>query len=194
MVGSGADTKVAAILSDVEVIAVGQMYEKQGRSAGAMPASSVTVAVSPEDTQKLIKAVAASKLYLALRNASDHAPVTTVDVTALFPAKVGNGLTTTASRDDLAPFKLTTLPAPPDPSPNTIGPEHPMVNGVAPPPPPLHEIEIWTGSRKDVVSVPRGLSLAEKRSRPGGQIQFVPAWLGFRSYRGPIFFANKASF
>jgi pilus assembly protein CpaB len=156
MVGSGADTKVAPILSDVEVIAVGQMYEKQGRNAGATPASSVTVAVSPEDTQKLIKAVAASKLYLALRNASDHTPVTTVDVTALFPVKADSSLTTTANRgiDLPAPPVLPTI-APPDGGAAQSVPGLPQMN-ITPLPPPLHEIEIWTGSKKDVITVPKG--------------------------------------
>ncbi|NJL72737.1 MAG: Flp pilus assembly protein CpaB [Candidatus Competibacteraceae bacterium] len=85
MVGSGQETKVAPILSDVEVVAVGQQFEREAKGQ-ATPASSVTVAVSPEDTNKLIKAVAASKLYLSLRNDKDHMPVTTVDVTALFAA------------------------------------------------------------------------------------------------------------
>ncbi len=155
MVGSGADTKVAPILSDVEVIAVGQMYEKQARNAGATPASSVTVAVTPDDTQKLIKAVAASKLYLALRNANDHSPVTTVDVTALFPVKADSGLTTTASRESDLP-RPPELPVIAPPDGNSRLPGFPQINGTAPLPPPLHEIEIWTGSKKDVIAVPKG--------------------------------------
>ncbi len=68
MVGAGAETKASPILSDIEVIAVGQSYQRQAGATAATPASSVTVAVTPEDAQKLVKAVAASKLYLALRN------------------------------------------------------------------------------------------------------------------------------
>jgi len=158
MVGSGADTKVAPILSDVEVIAVGQMFEKQAHNAGATPASSVTVAVNPDDTQKLIKALAASKLYLALRNANDHSPVTTVDVTALFPVKADSGLTTTANRENELPrpLELPTIPPPPDGTFKSGAPGFPQINSSAPLPPPLHEIEIWTGSKKDVISVPKG--------------------------------------
>jgi pilus assembly protein CpaB len=155
MVGSGADTKVAPILSDVEVIAVGQMYEKQTRGAAPMPASSVTVAVNPQDTQKLIKAVAASKLYLALRNASDHAPVTTVDVTALFPVKASNPLTASAGEGGVSPLTLPIPPSPDLPTPAQMSTGMPQLNNTTPPPPPLHEIEIWTGSKKDVVTVPR---------------------------------------
>lgn len=86
MVGSGAETKAKPILSDVEVIAVGQTYQRttSNGTTTASPASSVTVAVTPEDTTKLIKAVLASKIYLSLRNNSDHTPVATVDVTSLF--------------------------------------------------------------------------------------------------------------
>ncbi|MBS1994584.1 MAG: Flp pilus assembly protein CpaB [Cyanobacteria bacterium SZAS LIN-2] len=156
MVGSGADTRVGPILSDVEVIAVGQLYEKQARTSVATPASSVTVAVTPEDTQKLIKAVAASKLYLALRNANDHVPVATVDVTALFPVKVDNSLTTTASRgNDLPAPPTLPLPGMPDAPNSQPMPGFPQAN-TTPLPPPLHEIEIWTGAKKDVVTVPKG--------------------------------------
>jgi Flp pilus assembly protein CpaB len=62
MVGSGAETKVAPVLSDVEIIAVGQMYQKQPGGTAAVPANSVTCLVSPEDAGKLIKAISASKL------------------------------------------------------------------------------------------------------------------------------------
>ncbi len=154
MAGAGAETRVAPILSDVEVIAVGQMFEKQGHGATANPANSVTVAVSPEDTQKLIKAVAASKLYLALRNASDHAPVVTVDVTALFPVKADTTLTTTASRNLDLP--VPPLPVVPLPDGNTAQPGPASITATPSLPPPLHEIEIWTGSKKDVISVPKG--------------------------------------
>ena len=158
MVGSGQDTKVAPILSDVEIVAVGQMFEKQQHGSGATPASSVTVAINPSDTQKLITAIAASKLYLALRNASDHTPVTTVDVTALFPIKAAGGTNLGEISSNTLPSPMQTpLPTlPPGTEPtflnNSGGPSMPVV---APVPPPLHEIEIWTGGKKDVISVPR---------------------------------------
>lgn len=148
MVGTGADTRVAPILSDVHVIAVGQMYEKS-RGQAAVPASSVTVAVSPEDTQKLVKAIAASKLYLALRNLKDHAPVATVDITSLFPHKVEAAQATVAFENQSPQLPLPPLP----PVPETQLPAALSQNG-APMPPPLHEIELWSGSKKDVLSVP----------------------------------------
>ncbi len=153
MAGSGADTRVAPILSDVQVVAVGQMFERQAKSAGASPAGSVTVAVSPDDTQKLIKALAASKLYLSLRNGNDHTPVATVDVTALYPRQTR--LATTG--DAPSPGSISMLPPPPLPTSMAFeGNSQPAQNANVTLAPPLHEIEMWTGSKKDVVSVPNG--------------------------------------
>ncbi|MBC7996752.1 MAG: Flp pilus assembly protein CpaB [Leptolyngbya sp.] len=146
MVGAGTDTKAAAILSDVEVIAVGQTYQRQPGSNTASPASSITVAVSPEDTQKLIKGVAASKLYLALRNDKDHSPIATVDVTALFPksVKTGNEIAM------LQPPNHFSLPEPPMLNDASLNSQTAIAT---PPSVPLHEIDVWTGGKKDVVSV-----------------------------------------
>lgn len=147
MVGAGADTKASPILSDIEVIAVGQTYQRQPGQQAATPASSVTVAVTPEDAQKLVKAVAASKLYLSLRNEKDHQPIATVDVTSLFAKPV---------KADPAVAIL------PEPTRFNV-PEPPSLNGLGvteqssaalPPQQPPHEIEVWAASRKDVVSVP----------------------------------------
>jgi pilus assembly protein CpaB len=151
MVGSGAETKASPILSDVEVIAVGQMYQKNPGATTAVPASSVTVAVSPEDASKLIKGIVAGKLYLTLRNEKDHTPVATVDVTSLFAKPP-------AAKSDLAALPPpSALPPPPLPgAPDAAGgmPGAGMP-AAPPPPPPLHEIEIWSGSKKDVLSVPK---------------------------------------
>ncbi len=147
MVGAGADTKASPILSDIEVIAVGQTYQRQPGQQAATPASSVTVAVTPEDAQKLVKAVAASKLYLSLRNEKDHQPIATVDVTSLFAKTV---------KADPAVAIL------PEPTRFNV-PEPPSLNGLGgteqssaalPPQQPPHEIEVWAASRKDVVCVP----------------------------------------
>ncbi len=148
MVGAGAETKASPILSDIEVIAVGQSYQRQTGSTTATPASSVTVAVTPEDAQKLVKAVAASKLYLALRNDKDHRPIATVDVTSLFAKPVH-------PNQDIALNvpEPTRLSIPEPPSLSNLG--NPAESSVATAPPmPPHEIEVWAASRKDVVSVP----------------------------------------
>ena len=155
MVGAGGETKAAPILSDVEVIAVGQTFQKAPSGTAAAPASSVTVAVTPEDAQKLLKAINASKLYLTLRSGTDHTPVATVDVTSLFPKAAA-----------IPKDAITSLPPPQSlPPPPLPGPDAgPMPPGGLMPmvwhqpvnvPPPVHEIEIWSGSKKDVLSVPK---------------------------------------
>lgn len=154
MVGAGAETKVSPILSDVEIIAVGQIFDRQAKGQTAVPASSVTVAVSPDDTQKLIKAVAASKLYLSLRNDKDRSPVATVDVTSLFAQPKRNDLQ--AQADNVPLLTSNILPPPLPTAGGTTGAiESSSTAAVVPVPPPLHEIEIWSGSKKDVLSVPR---------------------------------------
>jgi pilus assembly protein CpaB len=154
MVGGGGDTKVAPILSDVEVIAVGQMYQKAPGGTAAVPASSVTVSLSPEDANKLIRSITASKLYLTLRNDKDHQPVATVDVTSLFvkPAAPKSDISSLPPPSALPP---PPLPGAPDAGPMPMGGPGGMSMNAAPPPPPLHEIEIWSGSKKDVLSVPK---------------------------------------
>jgi len=148
MVGSGADTKAKPVLSDVEVIAVGQTFQKTPGAAQATPASSVTVAIGPDDAQKLIKSVLASKIYLSLRNNMDHVPVATVDVNSLFAKPpVANSEISMA----------TTLPPLPPPLvggndlPNLTA--NPNQSASAPVPMP-YEIEAWSGSKKDVITVP----------------------------------------
>lgn len=154
MVGAGSETKVAPILSDVEVIAVGQMYQKQPGVTQAVPANSVTVAVNPEDAQKLVKGVAASKVYLSLRSQGDHSPVVTVDVTSLFPRKLNEDST------QIAAAQVGDLPPPPPILPNAPGIEAPSF---APGDPQAtaeairkanHEIEMWNGGNKQVVELP----------------------------------------
>jgi pilus assembly protein CpaB len=148
MVGSGAETKVAPILSDVEVIAVGQLYQKSLAQSNAIPSSSVTVSVNPTDTTKLIKAISASKLYLALRSYKDHTPVATVDVTSMF-ACGGKEESTIGTIVPPPPVNLRSLDAE-------------EVNGIVgaktadPPPVPMHEIEVWKSSAKDVLTFPSG--------------------------------------
>jgi pilus assembly protein CpaB len=146
-VGAGAETKVAPVLSDVEVIAVGQIYQKQAGAAGATPASSVTVAVSPEDGAKLVKSVKAGQLYLSLRSDKDHSPVAVVDVTSLFrkPQVVAQ----------VVPADIPSLPP--------ISMSSPQFGGPGPAPGMLpkqelqqHEIELWNGGKKEVLSVPQG--------------------------------------
>jgi len=149
--GSAGETKAAPVMSDVEVIAVGTTYQKAPGQSTANPAGSVTVAVTPEDAVKLIKAISAAKPYLVLRNDKDHSPVAVVDVKDLFPKP-------RKEAEEVAALPAPNLPPPPlpgAPSGDLGAPGAPAANA-PPPPPPMHEIEMWSGSRKEVLSVPQG--------------------------------------
>lgn len=145
LVGSGADTKAAPILSDVEVIAVGQMYQKNP-GAASTPANSVTVAVAPDDAQKLVKAIVAGKIYLSLRNDGDHTPVATTDVTNLYKK--------TEAGKQISMLPANILPPPLPINTQTDAQSMGTQMESVPMPKPLHEIELWSGSKKDVLSVP----------------------------------------
>ncbi len=164
--GSAADTKASPILSDIEVIAVGQTFQKAGAGSGqaAAPASCVTVAVTPEDADKLIKAIMAAKLYLTLRSEKDNTPLATVDVTSLFQ-KAGDNGSSGGSNPNMPSDTTANLPAPnslpaPPPIPGAgdsgVSPDTGNGGGGDVAPPPLHEIEIWSGSSKNVLQVPQG--------------------------------------
>jgi len=149
--GSAGDTKAAPVMSDVEVVAVGTTYQKAPGTSAANPAGSVTVAVTPEDAIKLIKAISAAKPYLVLRNDKDHSPVAVVDIKDLFP-KAKKEAT------EVAALPAPNLPPPPlpgAPSGGDLG-GGPGPSAAPPPPPPMHEIEMWSGSKKEVLSVPQG--------------------------------------
>lgn len=149
MVGSGADTKAAPILSDVQVVAVGQMYQKTP-GGSATPASSLTVAVNPSEAQKLVKAISASKIYVSLRNTNDHEPVATVDVTQMY--KKENSKNLISSIENLpSPSNLT-----PPPLPDMNVPGVPAAQSATGFQPTNHEVELWSGSKKDILTVPRG--------------------------------------
>ncbi len=86
MVGSGPETKVSPILSNIEVLAVGQIYNKAEYEAikESRPTSPITVAVTPQEAARLMQGISAGKLYLALRNEKDRQPLATVEVKSLF--------------------------------------------------------------------------------------------------------------
>lgn len=149
--GGGADTKAAPVLSDVEVIAVGTTYCKAPGETQATQASSITVLVNPDDAEKLVKAVTAGKPYLTLRNEKDHSPLATVDITALFPKPPKAEEAGGEIASSLPPPSL-----PPPPLPGAPGPGDAGAANAPPPPPPMHEIELWSGSKKEVLSVPQG--------------------------------------
>jgi pilus assembly protein CpaB len=146
--GSAENTKAAPVMSDVEVIAVGTTYQRAPGSTSANPAGSVTVAISPEDSIKLVKAISATKLYLTLRSDKDHTPIAVVDVRDLFPKHAQ--ATEIASLPEAMP-----LPPPP-PQAFSAATATDTKQGAVMQIPPQHEIEMWSGSKKDVLSVPQG--------------------------------------
>lgn len=142
-VGSGPDMKTGVVLSNVEVIAAGSQYRREPGPVNPINTGALTVALSPDDSQKLIEASQAGKLYLMLRKDNDNSPLATTATTALFPKSSGD------IGDLPAPGPDAAMPPPP------VNGSMPAVDE-PPPPPPLHEIEVWSGSRKDVLSVPKG--------------------------------------
>jgi pilus assembly protein CpaB len=143
--GSGSDSRAVPILSDVEVVAVGQTYQKKSGTTEAQPTSSVTVAVLPCDGQKLINAMSAGKLYCLMRNQSDHAPVAVRDVTRILTAdkktQASEPELTSAPRMDVSPSAVS---LPPDPGrlPEIQTPQL------------QHNVDIWSGDKKDALSFP----------------------------------------
>jgi pilus assembly protein CpaB len=83
IVGSGVGIKAQPILSDVEVLRVGQNHEKQLGPRSCNSVTSFTVALAPTDATKLAKAVTVGKLYLTLRRDQDHTPVAIVDINSM---------------------------------------------------------------------------------------------------------------
>jgi pilus assembly protein CpaB len=83
IVGSGVGIKAQPILSDVEVLRVGQNHEKQLGPRSCNSVTSFTVALAPNDATKLAKAVTVGKLYLTLRRDQDHTPVAVVDINSM---------------------------------------------------------------------------------------------------------------
>jgi pilus assembly protein CpaB len=138
--GSGHETKTGCILSDVELLAVGSTMQRTGNDTNAAnQVSTVTVALTPDDTTKLIKAeVASGKLYLALRGDRDHTPVAVVDVTSLYPRM--------ASQFQ-APPNLPPLSA----TPAIVESD---TRQVILPRARNHEVEMFAAGQKQVVAVP----------------------------------------
>lgn len=137
-VGAGAETKTRAILSDVRVVASGTTYQKIPGQQGAVPASTVTVAVPPLEASKLISAMAAGRIYLTLRSDRDHAPIQVSDINTLFkkPAPV------------IIAESVTPLPPPLPPlQPQVQLPEEGVRN-------PIHGIELYAGANKNVIAAP----------------------------------------
>ena len=142
--GSGADGRVLPILSDVQVVAVGQTYQKKPGQDEAQPTSSVTVAVMPGEAQKLINAMSSGKLYCLMRNQSDHTPLAVRDTSSLFAS------TRPAQESEPTLTSSRTLPATPSAIPSRISPA-PEISPKTDP----HNVDVWFANKKDALSFPK---------------------------------------
>lgn len=135
--GTGNESKTAMILSDVQIIAVGQQFKKDNGTE-AQPVNSVTVSVSPQDAGKLANAMSTGKLYCLMRNSKDYSPVQTMDVSRAFP-KAETPKSDLASMQESLPLPaVTKLPPPQLPK---------MTEEQAR----LRNVDMWAGSKKDQV-------------------------------------------
>jgi len=141
LAGSGPDTKACPVLSDVEVIATGQIFEKTSGTGGPVPTNSFTVAVTPDEARQLMKAISASKLYVALRNPIDHTPLPTEDISNLFKKP-----------NDSGAKPLAIMPGPPTVLPDRSIRQEPPGQKATAPEAKAHEVEMWFASKKDIVS------------------------------------------
>jgi pilus assembly protein CpaB len=73
-----ANTLTRVVLSNIQVLTAGTMYDtERGRQGNAMPATVVTLLVTPEDAERLTLAQSAGAITLVLRNPLDVAPTDT---------------------------------------------------------------------------------------------------------------------
>jgi pilus assembly protein CpaB len=121
-VNQQSDTMTRAVVSNLLVMAAGTRYDQgQTRDGKPIPTSVVTLAVTPEDAERIALAAAAGRIVLALRNPLDNEPTKTPGV------------------------RLAALMGPPAPPPveKTVKGRK-MVVAVAPPPPQPQARSIYT--------------------------------------------------
>ena len=124
------------VLEDLRVLAVGQTIEQKDNKPITVP--TITVAVTPEDAEKLALAILDGKINLVLRNFMDNAVVTTagMDKTRLL-ASYRSGPYVAAEKETVKPIRGAKIKA------------------QQPPPPPavkrkVHEVEVIKGNKRSV--------------------------------------------
>ena len=128
-VNQQSDTVTRAVISNLLVMAAGTRYDQgQTRDGKPIPTSVVTLAVTPEDAERVALASTAGRLVLALRNPLDNEPTKTQGV------------------------RLTSLMGPPAPPPveKTVKGRK-MVVAVAapqPPPPKIYTVETIKAAKR----------------------------------------------
>lgn len=79
--GGQNDSMTRVVVSDVEVLTAGtRMDQEKARDGQAIPASVVTLLVTPEDAEKIALASSEGSIMLTLRNPLDRAPTETLGV------------------------------------------------------------------------------------------------------------------
>jgi pilus assembly protein CpaB len=79
--GGQNDSMTRVVVSDVEVLTAGtRMDQAKSRDGQAIPASVVTLLVTPEDAEKIALAANEGSIMLTLRNPLDRAPTQTMGV------------------------------------------------------------------------------------------------------------------
>jgi len=124
------------VLENIRVLAAGQTIEQKDNKP--ITVNTVTVAVTPEDTEKLALATSDGKIVLVLRNFMDNAVVTTagMDKTRLL-ASYRSGPSVAAEKETVKSKRGAKFKAP------------------QPPPPPavmrkVHEVEVIKGNKRSV--------------------------------------------
>ncbi|MCX8003921.1 MAG: Flp pilus assembly protein CpaB [Burkholderiaceae bacterium] len=90
--GNGTETTLT-LLSNVEVLATGQVIRKRSEQEGERSFSTVTLSLAPEDAQRVIVAKSSGKLTAVLRHPDDAAPnhLTGMTIHELMAPRTANG-------------------------------------------------------------------------------------------------------
>ena len=132
----GSETMTRVVVSDVEVLTAGtRMDAAKARDGQAIPASVVTLLVTPDDAERIALASSEGSIMLTLRNPLDRNPTKT------------QGVRTAA---------LLGAPAP-QPIVKADGPRRIAVRAPAPPPPPpapkVYTVETIRGAKRAVEDI-----------------------------------------
>jgi pilus assembly protein CpaB len=92
--GSSTSETTFPLMSNVEVLATGQIIRKRDGTNQPKTYTTITMSVSPEDAERIVVAKASGKLTAVLRNPEDERPnaTTAMNIDDLMPKKAKKGL------------------------------------------------------------------------------------------------------
>jgi pilus assembly protein CpaB len=130
----GDEQQTTTVLENVLVLANGTQLERDA-SGRAQNAPVITLAVSPDDAQKLTLASTEGRIQLALRNPTDtrQTELTTVSTRTL--------------------FRMGSVPVAPKQQPTRPKPK--ATAAATPPPPTVYSVEVYRGDKKDETKFPQ---------------------------------------